>query len=258
MRDIFEEIHADLAKYDPVERAKELSRRELPKRFYDVASSAPVEGGHAVLLDGRAVKTPGRKPLLLPDARLAAAVAAEWHAQEKVINPGIMPLTRIANAAIDAVGDRFAEVADEIARYAGNDALCYRASEPERLTERQRQIWDPLLGAAEAELGGRFRLSGGIMHVPQDEALVASFRKALDGFSALELAALHTVTSVTGSAVIALLLARRNHGAGDLWAAAHVDEDWNAELWGEDTEARRIRTYKKTEFDAAALILGHG
>lgn len=255
MRDIFEDLNSDLAKYDPVERAKELARRELPKRFYQSVGVAETEGGYAVTLDGRQVKTPAKKLLALPSKALAEAVAAEWDAQESVINPGLMPLTRTANAAIDAVGQRFAEVADEIARYAGNDALCYRAEDPARLAERQRLTWDPLLEAAAAELGARFRLGAGVMHVGQDEALVAAYRKALDGFSPLQLAALHTVTSITGSAVIALLLARGKHAAEALWSAAHVDEDWNAELWGEDAEAKRIRAYKRKEYDAAALIL---
>ncbi|WP_106755186.1 ATP12 family chaperone protein [Pannonibacter carbonis] len=255
MRDIFEDLSADLAKYDPVERARELSRRDLPKRFYTTVGIAEVEGGFAVTLDGRQVKTPARNLLAVPARALAEAVAAEWEAQETVINPGVMPLTRMANAAIDAVSIRFTEVADEIARYAGNDALCYRASDPERLAERQRLTWDPLLERVGGALGGQFRLIAGVTHVAQEEALVAAYRRALDDFTPLQLAALHTVTSITGSAVIGFLLARGEHPAESLWAAAHVDEDWNAELWGEDDEARRIRTFKRSEYDAAALIL---
>ncbi|NBN63713.1 ATPase [Microvirga tunisiensis] len=255
MRDLFEEIHADLARHDPVERAKELSRRELPKRFYTEVAVAETDGGFAVTLDGRQVKTPARKPFLLPSRPLAEAAAAEWAAQESVINPGLMPLTRLANAAIDAVSQRFAEVADEIARYAGNDALCYRAEEPERLAERQRLTWDPLLEAASGLLGHRFRLAGGVLHVAQDPALTAAYRALVGTVSPLELAALHTVTTITGSAVLALLLARGVSTPDQIWAAAHVDEDWNAELWGEDAEASRIRAYKRQEFDAATLIL---
>ncbi|ADZ70204.1 ATP12 family chaperone protein [Polymorphum gilvum] len=261
MRDIVDTLHEDAARtgpVDPVERAKELARRELPKRFYTAATAAPAEGGFAVLLDGRAVRTPGKKALVLASKRLAEAVAAEWAAQEGVINPATMPLTRIANAAIDGVAERFAAVADEIAAYAGNDALCYRAGEPARLVERQTALWDPILEETGRALGGRFVLACGLMPVVQPAPLVAGFRAALERFSGLELAALSTVTSLTGSAVLALALAEGRLTADAVWTAAHVDEDWNAEQWGEDAEATRVRAAKRAEFDAAALILADG
>ncbi|WP_289034182.1 ATP12 family protein [uncultured Roseibium sp.] len=256
MRDYLETLEEDAAK-DPEQRARELSKRELPKRFYKEATHAPVEGGFAIHLDGRPVKTPGKATLTLPGETLAKAVAAEWDAQEKVINPGAMPLTRLANSAQDAVSVRFAEVADEITRFCGTDALCYRANDPEILVDRQTGLWDPVLGWAESLLGGRFVLVAGLIHQEQPEALLAAYRARLEGWTPLRLAALHTATSLSGSAVLALALAEGHLSVDDAWTAAHVEEDFNIERWGEDAQAAQIRAYKRTEFDAAALILAN-
>jgi len=254
MRDFLEVLQEDAAK-DPEQRARELSRRELPKRFYKEAGFAPAEGGFAIQLDGRPVKTPGKATLLLPGEALAAAVAAEWQAQEKEINPATMPLTRIANSAQDAVTVRFTEVADEITRFSGNDALCYRADDPQSLVDTQRRLWDPVVNWAGGLLGGRYVLIEGVIHADQPESLLAAFRVRLDGETPLRLAALHTITVLTGSALLALALREGHLDADSVWAAAHVEEDFNIERWGEDEEAARIRAYKRKEFDAAVLIL---
>lgn len=254
MRDFLEALHEDAAK-DPEQRARELSRRELPKRFYEAAEPARVDGGFAIHLDGRPVKTPGRETLTLPSEALAEAVAVEWNAQEKTINPATMPLTRIANTAQDAVTQRFDEVAGDITKFAGNDALCYRADDPQTLVDTQRTLWDPLVDWAGDLLGGRFVLIEGLMHTPQSEAVLAAFRARLSGETPLRLAALHTVTSLTGSAILALALKETRLDAESVWDAAHVEEDFNIERWGEDAEAAQIRAYKKAEFDAAVKIL---
>ena len=254
MRDLLEVLHEDAAK-DPEQRARELSKRELPKRFYEEATHVAADGGFAIHLDGRPVKTPGKETLLLPNDALGAAVAAEWSAQEKEINPAAMPLTRIANSAQDAVSVRFAEVADDITRFAGNDALCYRADDPQSLVDTQRKLWDPVVEWAGDLLGGRFVLIEGIMHKAQPEVLLEAYRVRIAGETPLRLAALHTVTSLTGSALLALALKEGNLTFDDVWTAAHVEEDFNIERWGEDAEAVQIRAYKRTEFDAAALIL---
>ncbi|MTH97383.1 ATP12 family chaperone protein [Roseibium sp. RKSG952] len=257
MRDFLETLQEDAAK-DPEQRARELSRRELPKRFYKEALHATVEGGFVIKLDGRVVKTPGKKQLLVPGEALAKEIACEWQAQEKEINPAAMPLTRISNSAIDAVEDRFSEVADDITKFAGTDALCYRADGPETLVERQNQQWEPVVAWAEGLLGGRFVRVEGLIHKEQPKAVLEAYRARLQAFSALQLAALHTITSLTGSALLALALAEGVRSADDVWSAAFVEEDWNAEQWGEDTEAAHVRAYKRKEFDAAVLILlGH-
>jgi chaperone required for assembly of F1-ATPase len=256
MRDYLEALHEDAAK-DPEQRARELSRRELPKRFYERAEHAGTDGGFAIHLDGRPVKTPGKSTLLLPTEALGAAVAAEWAAQEKEINPAVMPLTRIANSALDAVAERFDEVADDMTGFAGNDALCYRADDPESLCDMQRRLWDPVVNWAGELLGGRFALIEGIIHSPQDPELLAVFRDRVGKETPLRLAALHTVTTLTGSALLALALREGRLDADSIWQAAHVEEDFNIERWGEDAEAAQIRAYKRSEFDAAVLILAN-
>ncbi|MTI16422.1 ATPase [Rhodobacteraceae bacterium RKSG542] len=257
MREIFEQLAEDIAKgpVDPVERAKELSRRELPKRFYELVSVEERDGAFAILLDGRTVKTPGRRALSFDREHVAEAVAAEWELQDKMIDPATMPLTRLAHSAIDAVADRFDEVADEVTRYAGNDAVCYRADAPQELVARQTQHWDPVVAWANERLGGKFQLIGGLIHQPQEEVLLKNYREALNKFTPLELSAIHTVTSITGSALFALGLAEKAFDDDAVWAAAFVDEDWNAEQWGQDSEAIRVRNYKQDEFLASALVL---
>lgn len=254
MRDFLETLHEEAAK-DPEQRARELSKRELPKRFYKEATYAETDGGYVIHLDGRPVKTPGKAGLCLPNERLAAAVSAEWAAQEKEINPATMPLTRITNSALDAVSVRAAEVLDDIVSFAGNDALCYRADDPQSLVDTQRALWDPVVDWAGDLLGGRFVLIEGVIHAAQPDELLASYKDRLAGETALRLAAIHTITSLTGSALLALGLREGKVDADAAWTAAHVEEDHNIERWGEDAEAAQTRAYKRTEFDAAVLIL---
>lgn len=255
MSDIFAPSPTEKSTENPERRAQELARRELPKRFYTKADHVPIEGGYCIHLDGRPVKTPGRMTLLLPSENIARALAAEWDAQEKQIDPNSMPLTRIANSAQEAVALRFSEVADDITLFAGNDALCYRADGPDGLVARQTELLDPVLNWAGKLLGGRFVLITGVIHTAQPEELLAAYRARLDVLSPLKLAALHTATTLSGSALVALALAEAQVTTEVAWTAAHVEEDWNIERWGEDAEAQKTRAYKRREFDAAALIL---
>ncbi|WP_310619418.1 ATP12 family chaperone protein [Flexibacterium corallicola] len=257
MREIFEQLAEDLEKdpVNPVERAKELSRKELPKRFYEMVSFQEIGGDYAILLDGKAVKTPAKNTLSFKKEHIAEAVAAEWALQDKEIDPATMPLTRLAHSAIDAVSLRFDEVAQEVTRFAGNDHLCYRADTPQELVERQTKHWDPVVNWANQRLSGKFQLICGIIHRPQDEALLTTFREALNAYTALELSAIHSLTSITGSALLALAIAEGTIEPEAAWIAAHVDEDWNIEQWGEDSEGARVRQYKREEFDAACMVL---
>ncbi|MBO0344796.1 ATP12 family chaperone protein [Roseibium limicola] len=242
-------------KTTPEDLARKLSKRELPKRFYKEATYASVEGGFAIHLDGRAVKTPGRVPLVLAQESLAKALAAEWHAQVKVIDPGKMPLTRIVNSALDAVTPRFAEVADDAAKYCGTDLVCYRADTPQKLVDRQMAEWDPVVAWAEDLLGGKFTLVAGLIHREQPQDLLRAYRACLDKFTPIQLAAFHTAVTLTGSALLALAVAEGQLQPDQAWKAAHVDEDFNIELWGQDADAAELRAYKKSEFDAAILVL---
>ncbi|WP_186398036.1 ATP12 family chaperone protein [Stappia sp. P2PMeth1] len=255
MRDLLSDIEAG-GTTDPVERARTLSRRELPKRFYkEVGIVRQEDGLHAVHLDGRTVKTTGRNLLALAEEEIAARIAAEWAAQSKEIDPATMPLTRIANAAIDAVPARAGEVADDVTAYAGNDLLFYRADGPQTLIERQNAAWGPVIGWAEARFGGRFVLAEGVMPVRQDAALLARIRQALSPLAPLHLTALHVATTLGGSALLALALMEGEMTADAAWSAAFVDEDWNIEQWGEDLEAAALRAARRRDFDAAAVVL---
>lgn len=257
MRDVFEQLAEDIARgpVDAVQAARAHSKQKLPKRFYERVSVELKDDVYAVLLDGHSIKTPARNALVFKDEMIAEGVAAEWEMQEEEVDPGTMPLTRIAYSAIDAVGDKFGDVADEITRYAGNDHLCYRADAPAELVERQTKQWDPVIDWAEKLLGGSFEIAKGIVHVAQDAVISRAYREQLNKYDALQLAGIHTVTSITGSALLALGLAESALDADLVWAAAHVDEDWNIELWGQDDEAARIRRFKHEEFSASVFIL---
>lgn len=229
----------------------------LPKRFYKKAEVAEINGGWTVRLDGKAVRTPGKATFVLPSAGLAREIAAEWEAQGERIDPDTMPLTRIANTAIDRVRGQEHAVADEIASFAASDLVCYRADAPEGLVEMQVKSWDPVLAWADRELGARLVAASGITHQPQPDASFAAIRREIGAHDAFALAALHTLTTLTGSALLALALIGGALSAAEVWAAAHVDEDWQISRWGEDDEAMARRGKRREEFDAAARVLSH-
>lgn len=243
--------------HDPAtanDRAKTVARGELPKRFYEKAGVEEVDGLFRVVLDGRPVRTPARALLAVPWRPVAEALAREWEAQGERIDPSRMPLTRIVNVALDGVASVADAVKDEIAAYAGSDLLAYRAEGPERLVQRQTAEWDPIVVHAERRLGVRLRLAEGVMPIEQDARLVPALRAALPD-NPFALAGLHTVTTLTGSALIALALLDGFLDARSAFAAANVDEDWNVELWGEDAEAASRRSYRWAEMDAAAILV---
>lgn len=230
--------------------------RGLPKRFY-TSASVEAKGPHdyRIRLDGRAVRTPAKAELAVPVEALAQAIAEEWQAQGTHIDPSSMPLTRLANSAIDGVTQREAEVRADIARYAGSDLLCYRADGPEALQQRQAEVWDPILRWAEQELGARFAIGTGLMPVAQPDAAKAAVARALEAYDGFALAALHVITTLTGSVLLALALARGHLTAEQAWAAAHVDEDWQISKWGEDAEARARRDRRWADMQAASRML---
>jgi chaperone required for assembly of F1-ATPase len=242
-------------KSDPVADAQRLTRPELPKRFYELAKSESVEGGFALRLDRRGAKTPARNSLVVKDKRVAEALAAEWNAVGERIDPAAMPLTKLVNSAIDRVAGEMEAVHGDIVAYAGTDAVCYRADGPESLISAEDAAWNPLLAWAKEALGARFMLAGGVMHVRQDGAALAAIAEAVKPLDSLQLAALHVVTTLTGSALIALALARGRLTPDAAWDAAHVSEDWQMSQWGRDEMALQRRAARRAEFDAAALVL---
>jgi len=254
MRDIFNEIFENQP-LDPMESARRGGRTALRKRFYSQAHVAEAgNGGFPLLLDGKPVKTPARRELAAPTRALGEKIAAEWNAQQDVVDPARMPLTRLANAVIDAVAQAPVPVANEIAKYLGSDLLCYRAEAPQGLLERQSRAWDPVLVWARETLGARFLLAQGVMHVTQPGEAIAAARAVIPS-DPWPLGAVSTITTLTGSALLALALAQGALDADAAWAAAHVDEDWQMSQWGRDEAALERRAYRRAEFDAAAIIL---
>lgn len=225
------------------------------KRFWKEARVTPVEGGHAVELDGRPVRTPGRQLLAVPHPRLAAAIAAEWGAVAEEIDPRAMPLTGLANAAIERISPARAAFAAGLAAYGESDLLCYRAEGPLPLVVRQAEQWDPLLDWARARYDAHFVLASGIMHKPQPAATLARLHEAIAARTAFELAGLSPIVTLTGSLVAALALIEGAASAEVIWAAAQLDEDWQAEQWGQDDLAVKTRAAHTAEFEGAARFL---
>jgi len=243
------------APLDPIRAARAHMRQAPIKRFYRAVEVREVEGGrHAVTLDGRGARTPGRNALSATSRALMTRVAAEWERQRETIDPADMPLTRLLNSAIDGVARTMAETRADVLKYAGSDLLCYRAEEPEAPAERQRLAFDPILAWAREAHGARFVLAQGVVFVTQPEAAVAAMRRLIP-VGAWRLGAVHVITTLTGSALIALALAGQAITADNAWAAAHVDENWNEELWGRDDGAVARRALRRTEFDAAISVL---
>jgi chaperone required for assembly of F1-ATPase len=250
MRELFENTPPD----DPIEATRRSARTALRRRFYDKATTVALADGHAVRLDGKPVRTPARRVLAAPTLALAEAIAAEWQAQQDVIDPAKMPLTRLANAIIDGVADAPQPVADEIAKYLASDLVFYRADSPLGLVERQAGHWDPILDWARQGLGAEFKLGEGVVYVAQPEAALAAARAAIPD-DPWRLGAVHAITTLTGSALIALAMARGALSADTAWQAAHVDEDWNIAQWGRDEMAMARRDFRSAEFQAAATVL---
>lgn len=241
---------------NPMRRAQAAMRASLPKRFYKQASVGEAGGTFSVLLDGKSAKTPARNTLALPNEALAQAVAAEWNAIENEIDPVRLPLTRLANLAIDAVANAPQPVIDEIVQYAGSDLVFYRADGPEGLVALQNERWNPVLDWAAAQLGARFLLAEGVMHVRQPDDALAGVRDAAEHLSKpFALTATASATNIGGSALIALALANGALSGDEAWNAAHVDEQWNISQWGEDDEAQRRFAARHAEFTAAAKML---
>jgi chaperone required for assembly of F1-ATPase len=257
MRDLFEEIFANQP-LDPTEAARRAMRPQLRRRFYERVDVGARDGEFRIQLDGRPVKTPGRRLLAAPTQELAAALASEWQEQCDLIDPGKMPLTRLANTIIDGVSNAPAAVAADIEKYLASDLVLYRAEGPAGLVARQAEAWDPILAWAERVLRARFVQTSGMTFVAQPAEALAAGRAALAQDASRDnwrLGALHAVTTLTCSALIALALMRGALSLEEAWAAAHVDEDWNMERWGRDELALEWRAARFAELWAAATVL---
>jgi chaperone required for assembly of F1-ATPase len=224
------------------------------KRFYKQVEIKG-NGSFTVLLDGRPLKTPLKRYLSLPSEPLAEAIAAEWAAQGERIDPEQMLITKLANTAIDRVAGDEHRIIEELVDYAGSDLVCYRAVEPESLATRQGELWDPILTWAEETLDVRFFAVQGVIHKPQPAQALDTVARYLSQFDAMRLCALHNLTTLTGSALIALALESGFLEPERAWLAAYVDEDWQIERWGRDEEAAERRARRRQEFEAAVKFL---
>lgn len=222
------------------------------KRFWKETAVGEAEGGFQVLLDGRAVKTPAKSPLVVPSRALADAMAAEWDAQEDAVNPNTMPITRMSNSAIDKVTVQHAAVADMLAAYGDSDLLCYRATSPQELIARQAESWDPILDWAVDSLNARLKPVSGIMHAAQDEAALKNLSDRVHALSAFQLTAFHDLVSMSGSLILAFAVTQGRLDADAAWQLSRLDELWQEELWGKDEEAQELVEKKSKEFSCAA------
>lgn len=222
-----------------------------PRRFYKTATSAPVEGGWGIQLDGRALRSPAKRPFLLPTEALAEAIAGEWQAQGEKVDPGSMPLMQFAATAIDRLADDRSTLIEEIAGYARTDLICYRAEEPPLLAQRQEATWQPLVAWAAERYDVALNVTTGIVAVEQPAHALATFRRVLEACDLFALTALAAATGSAGSLVIALALAEGRLSADEAADAALLDELFQAEKWGSDPEAERRRAAIRADLAAA-------
>jgi len=246
---------------DPLRAVAEGGKPRRLARFYKTVAVAPQAQGFAILLDGKPLRTPARAPLLAPSEALAQAIAREWEAQAEHVDPATMPLTRLANSALDGVSPRMAEVEADAAKYAASDLVCYRAGDPEALVAAQSETWDPLMAFIRERHGARFSLSEGVIHHAQPQETLEAISRLLhetvgDGVAApFRLAGIHAMTTLSGSLVVALAVALGHIDADAGFAAAHVDEDYQLRVWGADDEALARRARRHEEMRAAALCV---
>lgn len=225
------------------------------KRFYKHAAVTASDGGHGVELDGRPVRTPARNLLAVPGRALAEAIAAEWNAQGDKIDPRMMPLTGLANAAIDRIATDQPAFAKSLAVYGESDCLAYRADGPAALVARQQAAWDPILDWARQRYDVRIETTAGLMHKPQPPETLERLGAAVEAMDAFRLAALSPLVTISGSLVIALALAEGAIDIDTAWAAGHLDELWQVEQWGEDSLAAEARATRRRDFEAGARFL---
>ena len=243
---------------DPMKRAQELSKRELPRKFYKDVSVKKSDSGYAILLDGKGVKTPARHQLIVCSDQIANVLVEEWKSQSEFIDPATMPVTRMINSTLDGVEKARSAMCKEIGRFVGTDMLFYRASDPKRLVERQKKIWGPVVSWIEGLFEIHVVLIEGIVHQEQDLLFLEKVEQYANSLSDFRLAGLHVLVTLMGSSVLGLAIAEQFLSADSAWEIAHLDEDWNSELWGSDEDATERRNKRTLEMRAAALLLKFG
>lgn len=254
MRDQLEDAHRH--QDDGYGRAQHLNKVELPKRFYSSVDVARGEDGFSVTLDGKQVRTPGHKiPVVVQALGIAQAMAEEWAAQGEFIDPAIMPMVRLINSAVESGEEMAPAFRAEIGKFAGNDLLLYRADSPQELVAEQERHWDGALVKLARHFDVAFQPTIGILHQKQPDATLLRLDAALEGQGLHMLTALVSITGLTGSGLLAIALLNQLLNEDEVWEAAHVDEDYQIRLWGEDEEAQERRKKRRIEFDMAAKVV---
>lgn len=253
MREFLEDAleHRD----DGYGRAQKHVQRTLAKRFYKETGVAEMDGGFAITLDGKPTRTPGRVPVRVPVREMAEIMAAEWGALEKLIDPDFMPHVRLVNSAIEGGEGVLANLKAEVLKYAAGDLMYYRAETPRELIAEQAKHWDAALAALSAHFDVTFKTTSSLIHEQQSEQTLEVLQQSLESVGLFGATAMASITSLTGSGLLAIALRNELLSPEAVWAAGHVDEDFNVRLWGEDHEAVHRRAKRRIEFDAAVTVL---
>ena len=226
-----------------------------PKRFWSRVTVSETDGGFGIALDEKTVNTPSKTRLVVPTRRLAELIASEWEAQQGRVDPRSMPATRAANSALDKVRPQKAEVADLIAAYGESDYLCYRATSPQVLIDRQAKLLDPVLDWAATSLRARLITGPGVVPIAQHPAAIGNLRARVHALNHFQLTGFHDLVSLSGSLILGFAVALQAHSAEEAWALSRIDEDWQAEQWGSDDEATAHAGLKRAAFlDAARFF----
>jgi len=254
MRDQLEDAHQH--RDDGYGLAQHLNKVELPKRFYKDVAAGPVDGGFTVTLDGRQVRTPGKKiPIVAPAAAIATTMAEEWARQGEFIDPATMPMVRLVNSAIESGEEMVPAFREEVIKFAGSDLMLYRAEGPRELVSEQEVIWDNALTTLARHFGVSFQPTIGIIHQSQPKATLDRLAEALATENLLTATALISITGLTGSGLLSIGLLHKLFSPDLVWKSAHVDEDYQISQWGQDEEAAERRAKRRVEFDTAVAVL---
>lgn len=225
------------------------------KRFYEKVHYEPRDRVFCLLLDGKPTLTLAKNPLEVPSEALAKAMAKEWEQQGERIDPSAMPLTKLANSALDHVDARRQEVIDDIVKYAGSDLICYMAEDPQELMMKQVASWGPVLDWLRQGLGANFEVAYGVNHMTQSEQSLGQVKLVLQDLDAFSLTSIHTMTTLMGSALLTLAHIAGMYDVNSIWQSAHIDEDWQMSKWGKDAEALARRERRWREMQAASRFL---
>jgi chaperone required for assembly of F1-ATPase len=225
------------------------------KRFWREVSVAAAGDGWGIRLDARPLRTPARRPLVMPTEALASAVAEEWRAQRAEVDAASMPLTRLATTVIDLMPARRADAVAEAVGFAGTDLLCYRAEAPVELAVRQAKAWQPWLDWAERTLGARLEATVGVVAIAQDPAALASLAARVEALDDWRLVGLHAAVTLSGSLILGLAVEAGALTSEAAFPLALLDELFEIERWGEEAEQKRRHATLRRDLDAASRFL---